>query len=57
MKDEFYSRVEQGEHRPGLVLIAETLPIGRAIEVLLLFALVSTDTEWDQTVVYLPQPS
>ena len=57
MNDAFYARIEIGTQRLGLVLMAETLPIGRAIEELLLFVQVSSDNEWDGRVMHLPERS
>ena len=57
MNDAFYARKEIGAQRLGLVLMAETLPIGRALEELLLFVQVSSDNEWDGRVMHLPERS
>jgi hypothetical protein len=43
-----------GRQSPGLILIAQTLPIREAIEAILLIWEASTPAEWQNTRIFLP---
>jgi hypothetical protein len=49
-----YERVQAGQRMPGVFEISRGVPIGRAIEDLLLLAECSFDNEWEGQVRYLP---
>jgi len=49
-----YERVRVGKPMPGVFEIGRTVPIGRAIEDVLLLAECSLDGEWEGQVRYLP---
>ena len=49
-----YSRVTQGLPMPGVFVVDDTLPIGRAIEELEVIVMCSADDEWDNQVVFIP---
>lgn len=49
-----YDRVEAGEPMPGVLEVPLHLPVGQAIEELLLLFEVSRPEDWDKRVVYLP---
>jgi len=49
-----YQRIEAGEPMPGVFEVPQSLPIGQAIEDLLLLAEYSEETEWEGQVRYLP---
>ena len=49
-----YERVRAGKPMPGVFEIGRTVPIGRAIEDVLLLAECSLDGEWEGQVRYLP---
>ena len=49
-----YERLAAGLAMPGVVYVPWTLPIGRAVEDLLLLLLGSRDDEWASQVRYLP---
>ena len=49
-----YDRVREGRSMPGLVQIPTRLPIGRAVDDLLILATASQPGEWEGQVVYLP---
>ena len=49
-----YERVRAGKPMPGVFEISRTVPIGRAIEDILLLAECSLDNEWEGQVQYLP---
>ena len=49
-----YERVRHGLPMPGVLEISQDLPIGRAIEDILLFAIGSFEGEWEGQVRYLP---
>jgi len=49
-----YERVRQGKPMPGILEIPDTLPIGRAIEQILLVAECIDEGEWEGQVRYLP---
>lgn len=48
------TRIISGKAMPGLVEIAQDVPIGRAIDELVFFASCSFDGEWEGQVVFLP---
>ena len=49
-----YDRVRRGEPMPGVVAISSDLPVGRAIEELLLLVEGSLDSEWENQIRFLP---
>lgn len=49
-----YDRVRQGQPMLGVVAIGRDIPIGKAIDDILLLATGSLDGEWEGQVVYLP---
>ena len=49
-----YERVEAGLPMPGVFEISRAVPIGRAIEDIILLAECSLDGEWEGQVRYLP---
>lgn len=49
-----YERVKQGKPMPGIIEVADDLPIKRVIEDLLLLAEYSERGEWEGQVIYLP---
>ena len=49
-----YERVTAGESMPGVLALAETLPVGQAIEELAIVIECSEQTEWENQVVHLP---
>jgi hypothetical protein len=49
-----YERLEQGQHMPGIFEVSRAIPIGRAIEDILILAECSLDDEWRGQVRYLP---
>jgi hypothetical protein len=49
-----YERVRSAQPMPGVIEISETVPIGQAIEDILLLAECSLDDEWEGQVPYLP---
>jgi hypothetical protein len=49
-----YERVEKGQSMPGVFEIGHTVPIGQAIDDLLLIAMASQEGEWEGQVNYLP---
>lgn len=49
-----YERARQSLPMPGVFEISQDLPIGRAIEEILLFAIGSFEGEWEWQVRYLP---
>ena len=49
-----YERVQEGRLMPGVFEVSRAVPIGRAIEDLLLLAECSLDGEWEEQVRYLP---
>ena len=54
MLDFAYNRVGQGLPMPGVVAISQDLPIGEAIEELVIFIECSLEGEWEGQVVHLP---
>jgi len=49
-----YERVRSGQAMPGLVQVPTRMPIGAAVNDLLLLALASRPGEWEGQVIYLP---
>ena len=49
-----YDRVKAGQPMPGLVEVSRQVPLGEAIEDLLLLAQCSVEGEWEGQVLYLP---
>jgi hypothetical protein len=49
-----YDRVEKGLHMPGVFEVSRAVPLGRAIEDILLLAECSFENEWEGQVQYLP---
>ena len=49
-----YERVRRGQSIPGIVEVADDLPIGQVIKDLLLLAEYSKISEWEGQVIYLP---
>ena len=49
-----YARVLQGLPMPGLFLVSQAVPIGRAIEALVLLAECSLEGEWEGKVRFVP---
>lgn len=49
-----FERVVAGLPMPGIVEIIETMPIGQAIEELLILIGASDPAEWENQIVYLP---
>lgn len=49
-----YDRVRNGNHMPGVFEVSRDVPIGTAIEDLLLIIECSLDGEWEGQVRYLP---
>ena len=54
MADCAYRRTAAGETMPGVFLLSDRLPVGQAIEELLLMLACSEQAEWSGLVVYLP---
>lgn len=49
-----YDRMARGLPTPGVFVIKQVLPVGQAIEAILLMAHCSHEGEWEGQVVYLP---
>jgi hypothetical protein len=49
-----YDRVKAGQPMPGLFEVSRQVPLGEAIEDLLLLALCSLEGDWEGQVLYLP---
>ncbi|SRR5258708_39362028 len=49
-----YERVKAGLRMPGVIEVADDLPIGQVIEDVLLMTEFSEKTEWEGQVIYLP---
>src|SRR5438128_2148028 len=49
-----YERVREGQPMPGVFEVSRALPIGRAIDEILLLAECSLEGEWEGQVRYLP---
>jgi hypothetical protein len=54
MKSHAFDRVARGEAMPGVFAVSQSLPIGAAIEALLLIAECSLPGEWEGQVRHLP---
>lgn len=54
MADFAYERVAAGEPMPGVLLVRERFPVGRAIDEILLTDECSEHAEWSGRVVHLP---
>lgn len=54
MKVQAERRILTGKPMPGIVLIPDHLPVGRAIEDIVLIATVSREDEWAGRIQYLP---
>ncbi|MGH7225669.1 MAG: DUF5615 family PIN-like protein [Gemmataceae bacterium] len=49
-----YARIRAGEAMPGVFIVDDQLPLGKAIDELLILAVCSEDEEWRDQVVYVP---
>jgi len=49
-----YARIEQGELMPGLIIVPQWVPVGSAIEDLLVVAECSVGSDWANQVRFLP---
>ncbi len=49
-----YDRVRQGLPMPGVFFVRETMPIGQAIDGLLLAVLCGVPDDWDRQVIHFP---
>ena len=49
-----YERVAEGKSMPGVFVVAESTPIGVAIDQLLTYAIASAPGEWEGQVIYIP---
>lgn len=49
-----YERVQAGQPMPGVFEVSRAVPIGRAIEDIMLLAQCSLEGEWESQVRYLP---
>ena len=49
-----YERVRAGKPMPGVIEVADDLPIGKVVEDILLLAEYSDRGEWEGQVIYLP---
>jgi predicted nuclease of predicted toxin-antitoxin system len=49
-----HARIEAGLPMPGVVVAADDIPIGPAIDDILLLHLASTDAQFENQVIYLP---
>jgi hypothetical protein len=49
-----YERVRVGLSMPGVIEVADDLPLGQVIEDILLLAEYSNQGEWESQVIYLP---
>ena len=49
-----YERVREGKLMPGVIEVADDLPIGKVIKDILLLAEYSRRGEWEGQVIYLP---
>ncbi len=54
MIDYAYDRVRVGKSMPGVIEVPDDVPIGKAIEDILLIAETSRTGEWEGLVIYLP---
>lgn len=53
MSKHAFDRVEQELKMPGVIEVSQNIPIGDAIEALVLLAECSLDNEWQNQVIYL----
>ena len=49
-----YDRVTAGEPMPGVVEVARSVPIGTAVDDIILLAACSVEGEWEGKILYLP---
>ncbi len=49
-----FTRIRLGQRMPGLLVVRQGMPIGVAIEAILLLAIGSDEGEWESQVVHLP---
>jgi hypothetical protein len=49
-----YERVQAGQRMPGVIEVSRSVPIGVAIEDILLLAESSHEAEWEGQILYLP---
>lgn len=54
MPDFAYERLLRGEAMPGLFVVGDKMPIGEAIDELLILAKCTEPAEWQGIVLYLP---
>lgn len=54
MPGHFTHFLADGQHSPGVLLLHQTLPVGQAIDALLLVWEASTPDEWSDALIYLP---
>lgn len=54
MPDFAYQRIAEGEPMPGLFNLNERLPVGQAIQEILLMIACSEQAEWNGRVIYVP---
>ncbi|MGI8927070.1 MAG: hypothetical protein ACR2HN_10555 [Tepidiformaceae bacterium] len=54
MIDRCHRRVARGEPMPGVFAIAQSVPMGVAVEAVLFIAQASNPGEWEGQVVFLP---
>lgn len=47
-------RTQRGEFSPGVIVVPQTLSIGRAIDDLIVIAAASEPDEWRDQILYLP---
>jgi len=49
-----YDRVKEGKSMPGVIEVDRSVPMGVAIEDILLLAVSSNKGEWEGQIIYLP---
>lgn len=49
-----YERVRAGQPMPGVIIVDDRLPLGQAIDQLLIVAVCSLPAEWTNQVIYVP---
>jgi hypothetical protein len=54
MQAQAYARLDQGLRMPGLFFVNQSLPVGQAIEAIVLLIECSLEGEWEDQVRYLP---
>lgn len=57
MRDHAAARLKAGKPMPGLFLVPDTVPIGKAIDEIVLIATCSSPGEWDNRIEFLPLKS